>query len=102
MQTDIKILRSCYVMIIITDILNELIIALRLFFILFDIITAILATFFYMAINDGCFFTKQPSMSSYRYIPQHSYRAHSTFASYLGGLSLKPHPLARSFCDKYN
>lgn len=33
-------------MIIITDILNELIIALRLFFILFDIFIAKLATFF--------------------------------------------------------
>jgi len=33
-------------MIIITDILNELIIALRLFFVLFDNIIAVLATFF--------------------------------------------------------
>jgi hypothetical protein len=88
-------------MIIITDILNELIIALRLFFIPFDIIIAKLATFFNMAITDGCYFTKQCSTSSYHYIPEHSCRAHSTLASHLGGLSLKIRPLARSFCDKY-
>jgi hypothetical protein len=81
--------------------LNELIIALLLFFIPFDITIATLATFFDMAITNGCFFTKQPSTSSYHYIPEHSYRAHSTLASLLGSLSLKPRPLARSFCGKF-
>jgi len=89
MQTDITnpliLLRNDHY----SGIPNELIIALRLFFILFCIIIATLATFFDMAITNGYFFIKQPPASNYHYIPKHSNRAHNTLASHFGGLSLK-------------